>query len=174
MTPPESFISYAWGVPEHERWVEKRLATDLQKAGIDVVLDRWHNAQIGASVSRFVERIEQSDRIVMIGTPLYRRKYENKDASSGYVVAAEVDLINNRLLGTELQKRSVLPVLLDGEKTASLPPLVHGKVHADFRDELAYFTTAFDLILSLYQIAPNDAAVAELRESLRGFNSRDA
>ena len=31
---PECFISYAWGVPEHERWVEKRLATDLQKAGI--------------------------------------------------------------------------------------------------------------------------------------------
>ena len=69
ITPPETFISYAWGVPEHERWVEKRLATDLQKAGINVVLDRWHNAQIGASVARFVERIEKSDRIVMIGTP---------------------------------------------------------------------------------------------------------
>ena len=46
----------------------------------------------------------------------------------------------------------MLPLLLAGEKTASLPPLLHGRVHADFRDELAYFTTAFDLILSLYQI----------------------
>ena len=96
-------------MPEHERWVEKRLATDLQKAGIDVVLDRWHNAQIGASVARFVERIEKSDRIVMVGTPLYRRKYENKDTSTGYVVAAEVDLIGNRLLGTEAQKRKRAP-----------------------------------------------------------------
>ena len=60
----------------------------------------------------FVERIEKSDRIVIIGTPLYRRKYENKDVSTGYVVAAEVDLISNRLLGTEPQKQSVLPVLL--------------------------------------------------------------
>ena len=34
--PPECVVSYAWGVPEHERWVEKRLATDLQKAGIGV------------------------------------------------------------------------------------------------------------------------------------------
>jgi small GTP-binding protein len=168
ITPPESFISYAWGVPAHERWVEKRLATDLQKAGINVVLDRWHNAQIGASVARFIERIAQSDRIVMIGTPLYRRKYENKDADSGYVVAAEIDLINNRLLGTESQKQSVLPVLLDGEKIAALPPLLHGRVYADFRDEIAYFTTAFDLILSLYRIVPNDAAVADLRESLLG------
>jgi hypothetical protein len=74
---PECFVSYAWSVSEHERWVEKQLATDLRKAGISVVLDRWHNAQIGGSVSRFVERIEESDRIVMVGTPLYRRKYEN-------------------------------------------------------------------------------------------------
>jgi small GTP-binding protein len=166
LTPPECFISYAWGVPEQERWVEKRLAPDLQKAGLKVVLDRWHNAQIGASVARFVERIEKSDRIVMVGTPLYRGKYENRGEKTGYVVAAEVDLINNRLLGTEPQKQSVLPVLLAGEKTASLPPLLHGRVHADFRDESLYFIRAFELILSLYQLPPNHPAVADLRESL--------
>lgn len=171
ITPPEGFISYAWGVPEHERWVEKRLAADLQKAGINVVLDRWHNAQIGASVARFVERIEKSDRIIMVGTPLYRRKYENKDTSTGYVVAAEIDLINNRLLGTEPQKLSVLPLLLDGEKTASLPPLLHGRVYGD-RNELGYFTTAFDLILSLYQLPTDHPVVAELRESLHGREIR--
>ncbi|MCX7044790.1 MAG: TIR domain-containing protein [Candidatus Sumerlaeota bacterium] len=170
--PPECFISYAWGVPEHERWVEKRLATDLQKAGIAVVLDRWHNAQIGASVARFVDRIEKSDRIIVVGTPLYRRKYENKDTNTGYVVAAEVDLISNRLLGTEAQKASVLPLLLAGEKTASLPPLLHGRVRADFREEAAYFTTAFDLILSLYQLPPTHPAVADLLESLRGPEMR--
>jgi small GTP-binding protein len=170
--PPECFISYAWGVPEHERWVEKRLAMDLQKAGIDVVLDRWHNAQIGASVARFLERIEKSDRIVMIGTPLYRRKYENKDTGTGYVVAAEVDLIANRLLGTEAQKETVLPLLLDGEKAESLPPLLQGRVHADFRDETTYFTTTFDLILSIYHLPPNHPAVADLRESLRGPEMR--
>jgi small GTP-binding protein len=165
--PPACFISYAWGVPDHERWVEKQLALDLQKAGIGVVLDRWHNAQIGASVSRFIERVEASDRIVVVGTPLYRRKYENKEVGTGYVVAAEVDLIANRLLGTEMQKESVLPLLLDGEKTASLPPLLHGRVYADFRDEGAYFARVFDLILSLYQLPPQLPAVADLRESLQ-------
>jgi small GTP-binding protein len=170
--PPETFISYAWGMPEQERWVEKRLAADLQKAGIDVVLDRWHNAQVGASVARFVERIENSDRIVVIGTPAYRRKYNNKDTSTGYVVAAEVDLINNRLLGTEMQKQSVLPLLLDGDKAGSLPPLLHGRVYADFRDEAGYFAIAFDLILSLYQLPPNHSAVADLRDALRGRELR--
>jgi small GTP-binding protein len=168
LTAPECFISYAWGNSEHEHWVEKRLATDLQKAGIGVVLDRWHNSQIGASVARFVERIEKSDRIVMVGTTLYRHKYDNKDTSTGYVVAAEVDLIANRLLGTEAQKESVLPLLLEGEKTASLPPLMHGRVYADFRDKTTYFNTVFDLILSLYHLPPNHSAVADQRDSLRG------
>jgi small GTP-binding protein len=172
IAPPETFISYAWGVPEHERWVERRLASDLQKAGIKVVLDRWHNTQIGASVARFVERLHKCDRIAVIGTPAYRRKYENKDTSTGYVVAAEVDLISHRLLGTEAEKQSVLPVLLAGEKAEALPPLLQPRVHADFRDELAYFATAFDLILSLYRLPPTDPAVADLRESLRGREFR--
>ena len=49
---PACFISYAWGDRPHERWVEKSLATDLKKAGIDVVLDRWENARIGASATK--------------------------------------------------------------------------------------------------------------------------
>ena len=175
MVPPATFISYAWGVAAQERWVEKRLAADLQKAGIEVVLDRWHSAQIGMSVARFVERIEECDRVVMVGTPLYLRKYKNKEgkyknkeAGTGYVAAAEVDLINQRLMGTEAQKLSVLPVLLEGDEAASLPPLVRRRVYGDFRDEVGYFVTAFQLILSLYEIAPNDLAVADLVESLRG------
>ena len=164
---PACFISYAWGDKKQERWVERGLATDLQKAGINVLLDRWENARVGASVSRFIERIEKCDLVIVVGTPLYRKKYENKDTSTGYVVAAEVDMISNRLLGTEDEKETVLPLLLTGEKKSSLPPMLHNKVFADFRNERAYFTTAFDLILSLYNIAPNAKAVADLRESLR-------
>jgi GTPase SAR1 family protein len=164
---PDCFISYAWGDREQERWVEKSLATDLQKSGINVVLDRWENSRVGASVSRFVDRIEKCDHVIVVGTPLYRKKYENKDTTTGYVVAAEVDLIANRLLGTEEEKESVMPLLLSGEKKSSLPPLLHGRVYADFRNERAYFITAFDLILSLYKIAHSDSAVADLRESLK-------
>jgi hypothetical protein len=49
----------------------------------------------------------------------------------------------------------------------TLPPLLHGRVFGDFRDERKYFITAFDLILDLYCIPHNDPAVADLRESLR-------
>jgi hypothetical protein len=70
-------------------------------------------------------------------------------------------------MGTEEEKETVIPALLVGAKKSSLPPLMWDRVHRDFRNERAYFVTAFDLILDLYKIAPNDTAVADLRESLR-------
>lgn len=166
ITPPKCFISYAWGVAEHERWVEKRLATDLQKAGIEVLLDRWHNAQIGASVARFVERIEDCEKVIVVGTPLYRQKAKNVASPKGSVVAAEYDLAGIRLLASEHEKRTVLPVLLEGEESESFPALVRGRVYADFRNDETYFTRAFDLIRSIYDLPPTHPAVADLSESL--------
>lgn len=169
---PECFISYAWGADTQERWVEKRLAKDLQKAGIRVVLDKWENSRVGVSVSRFIERIEKCDRILVVGTPDYLRKYENKDTKTGYVVAAEVDLIAGRLLGTEPEKETVMPLLLLGEEASSLPPLLRRRVFADFRDDELYFVTAFDLLLDLYGIGHADKAVEYLRENLERKESR--
>jgi hypothetical protein len=170
--PPETFISYAWGVSEHERWVEKQLATDLQKAGIIVVLDRWENSRMGSSLLRFVERIEECGQVIVIGTPLYRQKAKNLASSRGSVVAAEWDLAGIRLLATEDEKQTVLPVLLAGKESESFPPLLRGRVYGDFRKDDEYFATAFDLILDIYGISRRDPAVADLRESLRGRELR--
>jgi hypothetical protein len=164
--PPECFISYAWGVPEHEHWVEKWLATDLQKAGIGVILDRWHNPP-GSSLGRFVDRLEKIDRIVVVGTKAYRRKYDNEDPDSGTVVAAECAQINKRMRGPEKQKATVIPVLLEGTQDTALPPSLHDQVASDFRKVDDYFVTAFELLLSLYQLSANEPAMADLRESLR-------
>lgn len=53
-----------------------------------------------------------------------------------------------------------------------LPPLLHSRVFADFRNERGYLITAFDLILNIYQIKHHDPAVADLRESLRESEMR--
>jgi hypothetical protein len=45
---------------------------------------------------------------------------------------------------------------------------LHDQISCDFHNEDKYFTTAFDLILSLYRIPTTDPAVADLRESLLG------
>jgi hypothetical protein len=81
-------------------------------------------------------------------------------------------ILSARACGTEEQKRSVLPLVLEGETATSLPPLLRGRVYADFRDERTYFAIAFDLILSLYRLPVTDPAVADLRKSLRGRDLR--
>jgi len=171
ITPPECFISYAWGDANHERWVEKRLVDDLLKAGLQIVLDRREN-QIGDSLTRFISRIPYCASIVVVGTPLYFQKFENRLSSTGSVVAAEVDLISQRLIATQEEKRTVKTLLLAGEKKTSLPPLMWDAIHADFRNDESYFTTAFDLILSLYDLPPIHPAVADLRESLQPLGFR--
>lgn len=170
--PPECFISYAWGKSdkekEHERWVEKSLATDLQKAGVKVLLDKWENRRIGSSIMRFVEQIEECKHLIVVGTPLYRKKAKNVASEKGSVVAAEWDLAGIRMMATEAQKQTVLPVLLAGEESDSFPALLRGRVYADFRKSEAYFDTVFEIVLSLYQIQPEQPVAIELRESLTG------
>jgi len=165
---PTCFISYAWGNPEHEQWVERELATDLAKAGITVLLDRWENSRIGASVPRFIERVASADTVIVVGTPLYRAKYNNDAPMGGFVVAAEGDLIGHRLTGTEARKQTVLPVLLDGTAETALPPLLHGRVYSDFRRSDLYFLTAFNLILSVHGIPPNDSICVGLSHYIEG------
>jgi TIR domain len=145
--------------------VEHRLAKDLANAGITVILDQWESARIGASVHRFVERIASADRVIVVGTPRYRTKYDNDQPMGAFVLAAEGDLIGNRMIGSEAAKESVLPVLLEGTPEESLPPLLHGRVYADFRLAQRYLPTVFHLILSLYQISAHEP-VRELRRQL--------
>jgi len=172
---PTCFISYAWGNKEQEDWAE-RLAGDLQKADLGVLIDQWDNATIGASLPRFMSRIEQTDFILAVGTPTYRQKYENTLSPYGNGVAVEVDLMHRRLIGTEAQKASILPLLLDGEEQTSFPPLLQGRVYANFTQEEYYLVNLFDLVLTLYHIPFNDPLVRDLRVKLReeakGFISK--
>jgi WD40 repeat protein len=159
----ECFISYAWGDPAHESWVERSLATDLNKVGAKVYLDRWDNARVGRSVGRFVESLSRADRVIVVGTPDYQRK--NDDS---HVLAAEYDLVLSRMTGSEEQKESVLPLLVAGTPDQSLPPLLRGRVRSDFRDEARYFETMFLLMLSLHDLDPHHPAVSGLLELVRG------
>ena len=77
-----------------------------------------------------------------------------------------MDLLNVRLTGTKEAKNSVLPLLLSGDKMNSVPPLLRGRVLADFQLEEMYFPSLLDLFLTVYGVASTDE-VLELRESIR-------
>jgi small GTP-binding protein len=165
---PDCFISYAWGDSDQELWVERQLASDLQKAGVSVVLDRWESARIGASVPRFVEKAGKCDRVIVVGTPLYLKKYTNNEPMQGFVLAAEGDQIGKRMIGTEAKRESVLPLLLEGTEETAFPHLLHGRVYADFRQPDGYFSTMLDLLLTLFAIKPQEPVAVDLRAPLKG------
>ncbi|MEM9089172.1 MAG: TIR domain-containing protein [Cyanobacteria bacterium P01_F01_bin.53] len=163
---PTCFISYAWGSREHERWMHQ-LAIDLSNAGVDVVLDRWDNAEPGSSIARFISLINDCKFIIVVGTPMYKKKYQNKVSETGSVVAAEFDLIANRLLGTELDKKSILPLLRIGENIeGSLPEMLHGRTLADFRRNDQYFIQLFDIIVTVFGMSFRDNSIIQLRDSI--------
>jgi GTPase SAR1 family protein len=164
--PPNCFVSYAWGGAAVERRVSQ-LAADIQDAGIRVVLDRKDNAAIGASVARFISSIETSDFVVAIGTPAYREKYENQVSHRGSIVAAEIDLINVRLTGTESLKTTVLPLLFSGDERTAMPPLMRGRVYGDFRDEANYFESLLRLVFTLHSISFDETLWPELLDMVR-------
>jgi hypothetical protein len=163
--PPTCYVSYAWGNSSNERWV-RRLANDLRNAGIVVTLDQ-KNVGIGTNIARFIGNVAESEYVVVVGTPSYLLKYENRSTNYGSVVAAEMDLINQRLTSSEAQKTSILPLLLEGSEITSLPPLLRGRVYADFRKDSLYYATLLDLVLRLHNLEVDNPALSDLRETVR-------
>lgn len=163
---PSCFISYSWGDAAHERWVEKELATDIEKAGIPVILDRWDNSRPGTSVPLFVSQVQKCDLVLVIGTPRYREKYEGGEPMGGYVVAAEADLIGHRIIKTGSGKSSVMPILRSGSADESFPTILHGKVFADFRNDDEYFAKALELLLIILDMNPRDSVFKEFQNML--------
>jgi small GTP-binding protein len=165
---PTCFVSYAWGDPDHETWVRETFSRDLDAGGARVTLDVRDNGRTGSSVARFVEGLADHRWVVVVGTPAYLDGHLNT-GDRGRVVAAETDLIGQRMTGTEEQKRTVLPVVAEGDETTSLPPLLRGRVRHDLTDERRYFSEVFELLLTIHGVERDDPLAVELRQELDGY-----
>jgi small GTP-binding protein len=158
------FISYAWGVPAHERWV-RQLAKDLQNADIEVVFDRW-NSPPGSDLGRYLDCILSSRFVIVVGTPELRRKYETNSVDP--VVAAELELITLRLRQPKHYGRTVLPILLQGTAHEAFTPMLEKLVSIDFRKEELYFSQLFIMIWQLFSLPLDHPLLEELHASMSG------
>ena len=165
---PSCFISYAWGDPGHERWVEQ-LADRLQNADVLVTLDKWHNPP-GAAVSRFIERIAVSDFVCSVGTPLYLRKDQTQNTDP--VVQAELRLIKSKLMKRDGVHDTVIPLLREGTSQEAFPPLLQDSVFIDFRVETDFFVRLFDLILTIHRVPFDNEMSRQHRDELVGESGR--
>ena len=122
MTVPRAFVSYSWDDESHKDWVAT-LATHLRRDGIDTTLDQWH-AVPGDQLTAFMEReIRENDYVLIICTPNYRMKSDERRGGVGYegaIMTAEIFTSGNH--------RKFIPVLAQGTWGEAAPVVGEGEV----------------------------------------------
>lgn len=126
---PKVFISYAWGKKEeYKPWV-KKLADSLENE-IAVILDQ-NELGFGSHLVRFMTNgIEDSDRILVIMTPLYKEKSRALNGGTAF----EEAIISTELLGN-IDGRKIIPILKEGNKDSSAPLSLKGLIYCDMTDD---------------------------------------
>lgn len=111
------FISYAY----QDREVAQRIAEALSSRGIDVWSDR--QISVGQSfASEIATHIEDADTVLVLMSPA---------SASSQAVSTEVALAVAATLGDSGKK--ILPVLIDGDSSDVVPPLLLDRVYLDLR-----------------------------------------
>src|SRR6266404_1542535 len=127
--PPRVLISYAWEDAAHNQWV-KDLGTKLRTDGVDIILDAWSTA-LGDRLPYFMEEaVRDSDFVVYICTPEYKRKSDHRIRGVGY----EGNVITAELYATS-NERKFIPVLRKGNLDDATPTWSGGKRGVDLRGD---------------------------------------
>ena len=130
MTTPTAFITYSWDDEDHKSWV-KDLATRLRKDEVDVVVDIWAVA-LGGQLPEFMERgITDSDFVLIICTPGYRERSDERRGGVGY----EGHIITSEIFARGNHKKFI-PILRrgtwgGGEPTDAAAAWIRGKRYID-------------------------------------------
>ena len=139
---PIVFISYSWDDDDHIRWVRK-LADDLrEKHNIYSLLDKYEPA--GADLVEFMNKgIRLANRVLMIGTPLYKQKSETGIGSGGKYEGSliTIEIYHN----TDTFK--FIPLLRRGDDfKGSFLTIASTRKGFDFRDDNLYEAKLQELV----------------------------
>ncbi|WP_051929381.1 toll/interleukin-1 receptor domain-containing protein [Flavobacterium sp. 83] len=117
------FISYSWDNSEHQEWVLS-LAKDLMnKFGIQVILDQFE-LSAGKDLTYFMESsIENADKVLIILTPNYKIKAEDRKSGVGY----ETSMITQEIFESSITKIKFIPILRVGDSKSSSPKFLKSK-----------------------------------------------
>lgn len=122
-------ISYTWDDEPHKEWV-LNLSNRLRENGIETLLDRYH-LKPGSDKNRFMEEmIAKSQRALVILTPNYKKKADNRIGGAGY----EYSLITSEVFRDQ-ESSKFIPILRRGTIEESSPRTLESKIAIFMRDE---------------------------------------
>lgn len=142
------FISYSWDSEDHKEWVLS-LAQELAKYHIYVLLDRYNKT---GSIVRFMqEGIKRADKIIIVGTPGYKKKQER--LSGG--VAFEEAILSAKLY-YDLGFNKIIPVLRSGSFESSFDLLSSTNFGCDFSDDTKFNDGIQELVRKIWDMPSVD------------------
>lgn len=143
---PKVFISYSWEEDAHQQWV-REFADRLLADGIDATINQY-DASSGDRLPHFMEQsITTADYVLIICTPLYKKKADNRKGGVGY----ESHIITEELY-SKGNERKFIPVVRKGSFDAAMPTFLAGKLGIDLTDSIHFDNNYKDLITTIYGV----------------------
>lgn len=137
------FISYCWEDEEHIAWV-RQLAKDLS-AYFKIRLDQ--TLPLGMELNVFMENsVATSDKVLIITTPEYKDRADNRKRGVGY----ETSLITDDLVNDQ-NRLKFIPIIRKGTKETSFPRYLGSRKGLDMTDNNSYTKQIKELVRNLLE-----------------------
>ena len=149
ITNPTVFVSYSWDSEEHKLWVLK-LAANLIRSGVKVLLDEWDLVKYGNDLHLFMESgIRNSDFVLIVCTPNYAQRANERKGGVG--------IENTIITGEFYDKKSemkYLPIVRDykAKIAESMPSYLKTKAAVDFKSDSKYEQKIEELLRRIFNI----------------------
>lgn len=141
---PKIFIHYSWDSEIHKTWT-LYLANRLMSDGVDLIFDQY-DLKLGANSNYFMEQISNASKVILIMTPSYKIKADNRTSGVGY----EYQIITTEFSKSISTNTKFLPILRDGDINSSIPTFLQAFIHLDIRNDSDFEIKYIELLKNIY------------------------
>jgi len=158
---PSVFISYSWDSEEHENWVTF-LAAKLRENGVDATIDKFETQSKTVNLNRMmIEKIKNSDNILLILTENYAKKADTFQGGVGYETNLLIRYIKDN------PDKIILIMRYKGDYRKAVPFYLEGFHFIDFSDD-SQFDIKFDRLLHrIFQVDVMDVPKVGAKPKLK-------
>lgn len=108
---PKVFISYSHDSTEHKQWV-LQVSEQLRADGLECQIDQYVNGSPSEGWPLWMEKkIEQSDYVMLVCSPLYLKRYRREDDEGGRGVAFEGLIITQTHYDSYCHNKKFIPII---------------------------------------------------------------
>ncbi|RKS92675.1 SEFIR domain-containing protein [Flavobacterium limicola] len=141
---PKIFIHYSWDNELHKTWT-LYLANRLSSDGVDVIFDQY-DLKLGSNNNYFMEQISKASKVLLIMTPDYKIKADNRISGVGY----EYQIISTEFAKTISTNTKFLPILRAGDIESSIPTFLQSFLYLDVRADGEFERKYIELLKNIY------------------------